>query len=79
MARHWPGWGRPGQRACIPCSAGPIASAEDPAAEKLLAQALDLLDSLVQQITDADYRRTFLHAIPAYRLLRTANFKAKGW
>jgi hypothetical protein len=44
---------------------------QDPMAEKLLAQGLQLLEYLAQNIADPDFRQNFLQAVPAHRKLRT--------
>ncbi|HQY93809.1 BTAD domain-containing putative transcriptional regulator [Caldilinea sp.] len=65
------GWDEP-IRAYVVCIRI-LQAVDEPAAEKLLAQALTLLNGLAQNITDESYRHTFLHAVPAHRSLRTVN------
>ena len=59
------GWDEP-IRAYVVC-ARVLRAAQDPAAEKLLAQGLHLLECLANNIADLNRRQHFLNAVPAHR------------
>lgn len=61
------GWDEP-IRAYVVCTQI-LRTVNDPAAETLLAQGLQLLECLAQKITDRTLRQNFLDAIPAHREL----------
>lgn len=66
------GWDEP-LRAYVVCTQV-LRAVQDPMAEKVLAQGLQLLECLAQNIVDPDLRQNFLQAVPANRKLRTLQF-----